>query len=188
MAHDVFISYPTLNRVVADAVCGRMEAAGICCWMAPRDVTHGNAWDQAVADAVTAAKLLVVIFSAAANASPNVIDEVAMALDNGSTVIPFRIEGVQPIGALRLRLGRVQWLDAVTEPLDTHIDKLIDSISRNLSRVVPGWPEVQMATNLKKQVKTTPESDWPALHDYWVTRAVREHRWPYRWEMPPSGD
>ena len=132
MAHDVFITYSQHDKAVADAVCHRMEAAGIRCWIAPRDIAHGKTWDDAVVDAITVASLLVVIFSAAANASRSVLDEVATALDAGVTVIPFRIEDIRPTGALRLHLGRVHWLDALTPPLEAHIDRLIDSIKRNL--------------------------------------------------------
>ncbi len=132
MAHDVFISYSQHDKAVADTVCHRMEAAGIRCWIAPRDIAHGKTWDDAVVDGITAASLLVVIFSAAANASRSVLDEVATALDAGVTVIPFRIEDIRPTGALRLHLGRVHWLDALTPPLEAHIDRLIDSIKRNL--------------------------------------------------------
>jgi hypothetical protein len=132
LAHDVFISYSQHDKTVADAVCHRMEAARIRCWIAPRDIAHGKTWDDAVVDAITAAKLLVVIFSAAANASRSVLNEVVAALDAGSTVIPFRIEDIRPTGALRLHLGRVHWLDALTPPLDAHIDRLIESAKRYL--------------------------------------------------------
>ncbi len=132
MAHDVFISYQQADKAVADAVCHRMEAAGVRCWIAPRDITHGKTWDDAVVDALTAAKVLVLIFSAAANASRNVVNEVKTALDAGATVMPFRIEDIRPTGGLGLHLGRVHWLDALTPPLDASIDQLIESVKRNL--------------------------------------------------------
>jgi formylglycine-generating enzyme required for sulfatase activity len=132
LAHDAFISYSQLDKIAADAVCHRMEAAGVRCWIAPRDIAHGKTWDDAVVDGITAAKLLVVIFPAAANASPHVLNEVATALDARLTVIPFRIEDIRPTGALRLHLGRVHWLDALTPPLEEHIDRLIESAKRNL--------------------------------------------------------
>lgn len=132
MAHDVFISYSQADKAVADAVCHRMEAAGIRCWIAPRDIAHGKTWDNAVVDAVTAAEVVVVIFSASANASRHVLDEVAAALNAGATVIPFRIEDIAPTGALLLHLGRVHWLDALSSPWEPHIDRVIESVSRNL--------------------------------------------------------
>jgi hypothetical protein len=140
LAHDVFISYTIADKAVADAVCHRLEAAGLRCWIAPRDVGFGD-WGAAIVDAISEAKLVVMILSAAANASPNVLDEVVTALDCGTTVTPFRIENIRPTGALRLRLSRLNWLDALSPPLDQHIDLLIESAKRNL----PGWKEAEEA-------------------------------------------
>src|SRR4051794_11240377 len=131
LAHDVFISYSHNDKAVADAVCHRLEDASIRCWIAPRDIEAGTAWDNAVVNAVTATQDVVVIFTASSNASRQVLNEVAAALDAGATVIPFRIEDTEPTGALRLHLGRVHWLDAFS-PWEPHIDRLIDSVSRTL--------------------------------------------------------
>jgi hypothetical protein len=38
MAHDVFISYSSKDKPVADAVCAGPEGRGIRCWVAPRDI------------------------------------------------------------------------------------------------------------------------------------------------------
>ena len=38
MALDVFISYSSLDKATADAVCNQLESAGISCWIAPRDI------------------------------------------------------------------------------------------------------------------------------------------------------
>ncbi len=38
MAHDVFISHSAKDKATADAVCAVLEAEGIRCWIAPRDV------------------------------------------------------------------------------------------------------------------------------------------------------
>ena len=43
MAHDVFISYSSKDKPVADAACATFEAAGMRCWIAPRDVPPGAA-------------------------------------------------------------------------------------------------------------------------------------------------
>ncbi|MGA3341786.1 MAG: toll/interleukin-1 receptor domain-containing protein, partial [Methylocella sp.] len=96
MAHDVFISYTIADKAAADAVCHRLEEAGIRCWIAPRDVGYGRDWAASIVKAIGEAKLFVLIFSAAANASPNVFDEVTTALHAGATIIPFRIEDIFP--------------------------------------------------------------------------------------------
>jgi len=140
VAHDVFISYTIADKAAADAVCHRLEEAGIRCWIAPRDVGFGD-WGATIVEAIGEAKLFVMILSGAANSSPNVLDEVVTALDAGAIVIPFRIEDIRPTGALRLRLSRLNWLDALSPPLDQHIDNLIEIAKRYL----PAWREAEEA-------------------------------------------
>jgi hypothetical protein len=80
LAHDVFIRYSHPDKAIADAVCHRMEGAGIPCWVAPLETSHTVrlAWDDAVADAVAGSPILVVIFSVSANTSRHVLNEVAL--------------------------------------------------------------------------------------------------------------
>jgi hypothetical protein len=132
MAHDVFISHSHDDKLAADAVCHHMEAAGIRCWIAPRDVGYGKNWDAAIVDAISEAKLVVIIFSAAADKSGHVLNEVVTALGAGKPVIPFRIEEALPTGALLYHLGRLHWLDAETPPLESHIEMLVETARRNL--------------------------------------------------------
>ena len=54
MAHDVFISYSSKDKAVADAVCAGLEGRGIACWMAPRDIVPGVDWGAAIIDAIGA--------------------------------------------------------------------------------------------------------------------------------------
>jgi len=154
MAHDIFISYSHEDKTVADAVCHRLEASGVRCWIAPRDVEVGKDWDEAILDAITATRIAVIVFSAAANASRHVKNEVAAALNANSIIFPFRIEDVPPTGALRLHLGRTHWLDAITPPIETHIDTLIRSAARVLGTPEPG------TDRSPPSVATTPPPRW----------------------------
>src|SRR5262245_33479421 len=99
MAHDVFISYASPDKVIANAVCARLEEAKIRCWIAPRDVGPGN-YPAELVRAITAAKLLVVIVSQSANRSENVSREVHQAIKREKVVIPLRIEDVALAGDL----------------------------------------------------------------------------------------
>ena len=132
MAHDVFISDSAKDKEIADAVCHRLEEAGIRCWIAPRDVQAGQAWDDAIVEALAATKIVVLVFSAAANDSRAVRNEIASALDGNKIVFPFRIENIVPSGGMQFHLSRVHWLDAMTPPLDGHIDILVANAQRQL--------------------------------------------------------
>ncbi len=49
-------------------------------------------------------------------------------------VIPFRIEDVRPSGPLALHLARRHWLDALTAPLEQHLERLADAAEHLLAR------------------------------------------------------
>lgn len=94
MAHDVFVSYSSADKTVADAVCTALEGGGLRCWVAPRDIVPGVDWGAAIIDAIEGAKVMVLIFSANANASRQISREVERAVAKGVTIVPFRIQDV----------------------------------------------------------------------------------------------
>jgi hypothetical protein len=63
LAHDVFISYSHIDKSAADAACATLEAVGIRCWIAPRDISPGAEWGETIIDAINSARVMVLIFS-----------------------------------------------------------------------------------------------------------------------------
>lgn len=143
--HDVFISYSTLDKPTADAVCHGLEAEGVRCWIAPRDVTPGMDWQQSLLDAIAAAKAVVLVFTGNANASANVRKEITAAFEGGAVVIPFRLEDIEPQGSLRYHLTGVHWLDALTPPLESHVRGLAASVRRVLGKDSGGTQDTVFA-------------------------------------------
>lgn len=133
MAHDVFISYSNEDKPVADAVVAGLENKEIRCWFAPRDVIPGTSWGDAIVDAIEASQTMVVILSQNSNRSRQVIREVERAVDSGVVIIPFRIDHIDPTGAMALFLSTEHWLDALTPPLEKHIERLGRTIQLFLS-------------------------------------------------------
>ena len=132
MAHDVFISHSSKDKAIADAVCARLEARGIRCWIAPRDVQPGQPYGEAIIDAIRNCRFMVLLLSSNANNSIHIAKEVERAVSNGTTVIPLRIEEVLPGKSLDYFIGSVHWLDALTPPLERHLDSLADTILKIL--------------------------------------------------------
>ena len=128
MAHDIFISYSNKDKPVADAVVAGLENRGVRCWVAPRDVTPGTSWGEAIVDAIQNSRIMVIILSKNSNKSPQVVREVERAVSNNVIIIPFRIENIDPTGAMAYFLSTEHWLDALTPPLEKHIEKLVNTI------------------------------------------------------------
>jgi len=129
---DVFISYSSKEKAIADAVVAAHERAGIRCWYAPRDIAPGADWADSITKAIHDCSIMVLIFSKEANRSQRVIDEVNYAIDQGKPLLPFRIESMNPSGALSLHLSSRHWLDAYEPSWDAHLDRLVESVAANL--------------------------------------------------------
>ena len=132
MAHDVFISYSSHDKMVADAICSKLENNKIRCWIAPRDIVPGDTFGKSIIEAMNGCNIVIIVFSSHSNSSNHVLNEIERAVSKGKIIIPFRIENITPSDDMELFLGRRHWLDALTTPLETHINKLSDTISRLL--------------------------------------------------------
>src|ERR1019366_6469443 len=104
MAHKVFIWYSSNDKQVADAACAVLEAHRISCWIAPRDNLAGEEYGKSILNAISSCQVVLLIFSAHANSSPQVRREVERAVSKGKIVVPFRIEEVLPSDALEYAL------------------------------------------------------------------------------------
>jgi hypothetical protein len=134
MAHDVFISYSSKDKAVADAMCASLEARKIRCWIAPRDVLPGEVYAEALIESLNQSRLMVLVFSANSNESPQVIREVERAVNKGIPIIPFRIEDVIPSKSMEYFVSSSHWLDAMTPPLEKHLQRLGETVELFLNK------------------------------------------------------
>jgi hypothetical protein len=130
--HDVFISYAQLDKPIADAVCAKLESRHLRCWIAPRDVVPGKSFPEAIIDGIVDSRVVVLIFSSHANNSPHVIRELTTAVNKGRIIVPFRVEDVMPSKSMEYLISVPHWLDAITPPLEKHIDELAGILERIL--------------------------------------------------------
>jgi hypothetical protein len=138
MSHQVFLSHSHLDKVFADAACHWLEASGIRCWVAPRDIRPSEDWAEAIINAMDSSKILLLVFSSSSNNSPQVRREVERAVNKGLHVLPFRIENVPLSKSLEYFISTQHWLDAVGGDLDTHLRELCDCIGLLLGQTRQG--------------------------------------------------
>ncbi|MBR3307188.1 MAG: BspA family leucine-rich repeat surface protein [Lachnospiraceae bacterium] len=132
---DVFISYSSKNKNVADAIVNEFEQNGIKCWYAPRDILPGQAWVSAIREGLESSAVLVLVYTPESNDSRQVMNEVALAFNAGKTIVPFRLSEDQMNDELEYYLTRVHWLDAISEPLSKYITELREYIEVILQKV-----------------------------------------------------
>jgi TIR domain/Leucine rich repeat len=150
--HDIFISHSKKDKATADALCAILEAKGIRCWIAPRDILPGADWGDAIVGAIEGSAAMVLVFSTHANTSPQVKREVERAVAKGVAIIPLRIEDVKPSGSMEYFISSQHWLDALTPPLEKHLEALAGKIQHILADPAPG-PAARSGT---KQVEPAP--------------------------------
>jgi hypothetical protein len=136
MSADVFISHSNKDKTTAEAICHCLEANGIRCWIAPRDIQFGSDWTEGITQGISSCKVFVLVFSDSANTSDHVRREVAKAFSIGLAVIPFRTEDVAPNRSLSYFLETVHWLDAFPAPAESYFGTLGDQIKRLLEQPV----------------------------------------------------
>ncbi len=152
LGFDVFVSYSTVDKAVADAVVAAHEQAGIRCWYAPRDIPPGADWGKSITKAIHDTAMMVLVFSGNSNRSQRVLDEINYAISEGKPILPFRIEAVEPSGALRLHLSSRHWLDAYDPTWEGYIESLV----RSVSAILAAAPEQERVEDRSAPVSAIP--------------------------------
>jgi hypothetical protein len=143
MQPDVFVSYSQADCECAFEIVAQLENCGFSVWVAPRDISPSADWAAEIIDAIAASRLMVLVFSAACNISPQVRREVERAVHRQLPILPFRVEAVLPTKSLEYFLSAQHWLDAFPPPLAPHYERLCQQV-KNLLRV--GAPSARVAS------------------------------------------
>lgn len=141
---DVFISHSTQDTHPASAIKQQLQAAGLKCWKAPDDINPGESWPSAITRALSTCRIMVLVWSSHSLASKEVSKELTLAMRNGLTVIPFRIENVRPTGEWDYHLANTHWMDAFPGDLQPFVEQLALRIRGLLGRAsIAGSSESQ---------------------------------------------
>lgn len=132
MAHDVFLSYSSEDKEVAQCLCGVLEAAGIRCWIAPRDVVAGQDYAEAIVDAIDQGPVFVLLLSSSSNESPHVRREAERAASKAKRIVPLRIQNVAPSKSIQYFIGSSHWMDALEPPFEPKFQAAAQAILRHL--------------------------------------------------------
>jgi TIR domain len=140
MSH-IFISYSQPDTDCANEIVGRLEAQGVKCWIAPRDIAPAADWAAEIIDAISAARTMVLVFSASSNQSPQVRREVERAVHKQVDILPFRIEDVLPSKSLEFFLSAQHWMDAFPAPREPHYQRLCGYLKAPFGKTAPVDPD-----------------------------------------------
>src|SRR5277367_1462442 len=145
MAREVFISYSQPDYHCAMEMVARIEEQGIDCWIAPRDIAPSADWAAEIIEAISSARTMILVFSASSNDSPQVRREVERAVHKQLSILPFRIEDVQPSKSLEYFLSAQHWMDAFPPPREAHYARLCAYLKAQRGQEVPDIARTQPA-------------------------------------------
>jgi TolB-like protein len=129
----VFISYASNDAAVAQKVCSALEAAGIFCWIAPRDVVPGTLYADGIVGALDESSILVLILSKDAVASAHVGRELERATSKRHPIIALRTDSAPLNRAFEYFLNQSQWIEVSAGGAGAAIAKLVEAVHRHLA-------------------------------------------------------
>jgi hypothetical protein len=135
----VFVSYSSVDHAKADAVRAALEAEGMPCWIAPRDLSAGTQWGAGIVQAIDACEAVLVVFSQAANDSPQVAREMELAVSRRRPLIPVRVADSKPTDDMQYFLGVSHWFNAYPEPVETYLPDIVTAVKGVLAHERRPW-------------------------------------------------
>lgn len=132
MNYDVFISYNSADKQIAEAVCHYIEARRLRCFIAPRDIRNSD-WAGCIDAAIKSAKAFVVVVSESSIISNEVAKEITLATRVSNYIFPIRIDNSELNGRMNYHLSAFHWIDAMTPPLERKLEELADRVQAALT-------------------------------------------------------
>ncbi len=142
MSATIFISYSSKDQDIAETICRALEARGLGCWIACRDVHAGENFQEAIVRALRVARVMLLVFTSNANNSDEIKKELVLAGRHQVTVVPVRVEDVAPNDAFAYEFATRQWVDLFKD-WEHEIELLATRVSRALETAKPGAPELE---------------------------------------------
>lgn len=161
---DVFISYSSRQKNIADAICHVLEEHNIKCWIAPRDIPVGEKYAAVITRAIKDSKLVVLVFSEISAVSPWVESEINIAFSNRKPILPYKVDdaNLSDYDEFYLMLNNRHWIESVPD-FRSRFDELLETVANSLktdSTKSESKPPIQeKKAAVEKPISTTPDSN-----------------------------
>ncbi len=133
----VFVSYSTVDQKAAEAVCASLEAAGMPCWIAPRNILVGENWASSIVDALESCEVMVLVFSGQVNSSPYIDREVSYVQRRGAQLAIFRVDEAEPGRPFRLFESEFAQALPSDRAFEDRLSQLRQTVQKLLSGAAP---------------------------------------------------
>ena len=123
---DIFISYSTKDRKIAETLVKFLEKNGLSCWIAPRDIVPGQDWAASISKAISSSGVFLLIYSRNSSVSEQCGREIAIAdTKNNVQLVPYKADNTPLIGSFEYYLSSSQWIIADCAKEDYKFNELL---------------------------------------------------------------
>lgn len=88
---EVFISYSSRQTQVAHEICRQIRETGVSCWIAPESIPEGSSYQELIPEAISSAKVVVLVLSPDAVRSRWVQKEIGSAIGADKMILPYQL-------------------------------------------------------------------------------------------------
>lgn len=132
---DIFISYSSKQRALADKIREYLEDNGITCWMAPDSIPSGTSYQSEIPSAINNSPIVLLILSEDSEKSRWVQKEVGSAIGAGHFLIPYMDEKYEHSQQFNFVLDGEQIFEAYNYgDEDTKQRRLLDTVKQKLGK------------------------------------------------------
>jgi len=134
---DIFISYSSKDKLLADQVVSHIEEAGFSCWIAPRNIEGGAEYSEIIEKAILECKIFLLIFSEDSEKSPWVKSELNIAFSENKYLLPYKIDATPLKGTMRLLLNDKHWIERGSDE-SKQFDLLVSAVQNYFALLAKG--------------------------------------------------
>lgn len=131
----VFISHSSVNVAQAMALVKVLEANGIGCWIAPRDLLSGQPYPAEIVRGIDLVQGMVLILTKESNSSDMVLKEVERGVSKKKTIFPMRFEKIELNQSLEFLISTPHWIDVHQNGFENASHQLAQAISKTFDGV-----------------------------------------------------
>ena len=137
MNFDVFVSFKSEDRDLAEKICDDLGAKNLNCWISSRGIRGGQNYQEEIVKALLGSSVMVLVFSSAADKSDEIAKELSLASKYKKFVIPVRIEDFKPGMKYEYEMATRQYID-----LFDNWEKKIDQLSTDIKSMMSNIAEI----------------------------------------------
>lgn len=167
--HDVFISYSSKDREIANLLLKNLELNGFKCWIAPRNIESGVPFDNEIARGIRDAELFFSVFSENYQESEFTNKETELAFSIPKPIVAFKADSSFPKEKCEFYLKHADWIDGSAD-LESAVELAVRKVS-----IILHEREIFPKIDVSSKFQSSPKTENQAGHDIFISYSTKDH-------------